>query len=325
MTKPEINSKIALIDADILAWRCACVAEKKKYMVTYDHDEGRCGCAVFNTFKEAQEFVKHPSEYIWNRTEDKGPEFAREVLDTTIKSIIDKLVPTEIEYYLSAESNFRYEVAKTKPYKGHRKNKQDPKYLDLLKGVLKSEFGAKEITRLEADDAIGIRHMGLSGSRAVQESVIVSIDKDLDQLPGWHFDWVKDKLYRVSKREADFNLFTQVLVGDATDDVPGLPGCGPVKAREILASCKSSRELYERSWDAYRAGGYSFEYFSEQYRLVYILRSQRIWELGGALYGMGPEIKSKESELEATNAELTPTDPETRHEDNVGILRGGHI
>jgi DNA polymerase-1 len=84
----------------------------------------------------------------------------------------------------------------------------------------------------EADDTVA------SYARLCRDSnvpyVVCSIDKDLKQIQGSHYDYKHERLTQVSATEAAFLLFKQTLMGDRTDNIPGIPGIGPVKAEKML-------------------------------------------------------------------------------------------
>ena len=48
-------------------------------------------------------------------------------------------------------------------------------------------------------------------------------------------------------------FFSQCLTGDSVDSIPGLEGCGPVKAFNTLGGCGSIQEAYKALLEAYRA------------------------------------------------------------------------
>ncbi len=131
---------------------------------------------------------------------------------------------------------------------------------------LKRQFqGCKEIAHAlgaavlvdehyEADDLIGsvhalLRHAGF-------RSVIVSADKDFGQLIGdddeqwdpprnlrWDGAGIKDRLGVRPDQVADF----LALMGDATDNVPGVPGIGAKTAASLLHHFGTLEALLERA------------------------------------------------------------------------------
>lgn len=140
--------------------------------------------------------------------------------------------------HLTGKNNFRHEVAVTAPYKGNRKSEK-PKHYKLLREYLAHAWDATIWDGMEADDAIAIEATSLK-----DEAVIVSLDKDLDQVVGWHYNFVKNNLYYVSPEEASLNFYKQFLVGDAVDNIKGAQGIGPVKAQKLLEG-KTDCEMWE--------------------------------------------------------------------------------
>lgn len=163
--------------------------------------------------------------------------------------LVLSLEAKEYEGFLTdGTNNFRNKIAVTAPYKGQRPGTKPVHYTEI-RNYLVSEWGFKIETEQEADDAIGIRATALGES-----SIIVTIDKDLDNIPGWHYNFVKRVKYYVTDEEATKNFYRQILTGDRIDNVQGLRGIGPVKADRILdgnGGQRSAREYYQRCVDAY--------------------------------------------------------------------------
>lgn len=123
---------------------------------------------------------------------------------------------TEGIIYLTGDGNYRTEEADPAfPYKGNRKDAPKPRHLQDIRRYLIEDLGAVVAEGEEADDLLGIG--------AVQQGQgIATLDKDLDGVPGAHYNWKKNTLYHVSEVEADRFFYTQLLTGDNTDNIPGL-------------------------------------------------------------------------------------------------------
>jgi hypothetical protein len=125
----------------------------------------------------------------------------------------------------------------------------------------------------EADDTVAIDSVKL-----LDQCCIVHVDKDLDQLQGWHYNPVKDERYYVDEFTAYHAFCTQLLTGDRTDNIPCLAGIGPKKAQKVLEDAKTKEELLEATWSKYEELGYSREYFTEQGQLLWLRRYEgQIW------------------------------------------------
>jgi hypothetical protein len=64
--------------------------------------------------------------------------------------------------------------------------------------------------------------------------VVCHIDKDLNMIPGWHWNFKKKELYYTSPQDSFVFMSLQLLTGDAADNIPGIWGIGPNKAENIL-------------------------------------------------------------------------------------------
>ena len=172
--------------------------------------------------------------------------------------------------YLTGKDNFRNEIAVTAPYKGNRTTPK-PKHLQLLRDYLVSSWDAKISVGQEADDSIAIEHVARNC-----ESIIASIDKDFLQLRGNHWNFVKKEMTVVTEEEALLNFYLQVLTGDRVDNIIGLKGIGPVKAKQRLAGCQSATEMYLACVEAY---GGSTERVIENCQLLWLRReANQFWQ-----------------------------------------------
>ena len=83
---------------------------------------------------------------------------------------------------------------------------------------------------------------------------------------------IDDKVWTISKNEADRNWMTQVLTGDRADNVDGLPGVGPKTADKILGTTMTLREMWPVVVKAYQKKGKTFTDALLAARMTRILR-----------------------------------------------------
>lgn len=198
----------------------------------------------------------------------------------------------EPEIFVTEGRTFRYDIGTVKPYKGTRKENKPWHYKNLMEYFRGN--GATVVQGIEADDQMAIRHV------ANPNTIICSRDKDLKQVPGWHYSWElgaqpqwgPDKISQEGSLELGeknklkgtglLYFYSQVLTGDVVDNIPGLPGCGPVAAYKILTE-ESEKSPYERVQEAYKAH-YEDDWekhLLEQGQLCWIMRKpEGLWELG---------------------------------------------
>lgn len=194
-------------------------------------------------------------------------------VDERIDHIIDATEAVTWQGYLTGEGNFRVNTATIRPYKGTRDRSSRPFWYEGIYRYLRYDRGAEVIRGFEADDAIAIYGGG-------DETIRCSRDKDLLQLPGWHYQWPgwndkpKQPFY-VSEIDGIRNFYTQMLTGDTADNIPGLFGVGP-KSKSVLRIRDYETELdcFREVKEQYelRFGSYWDMFMCENGRLLWLLR-----------------------------------------------------
>ena len=240
---------LALLDADIIAYRCAATAN-------------------------------HDPEWV-----------ATSRCNTLVEQILEEVKADSYQLFLSGPVNFRKKI-----YPAYKANRVQPPPVHLLlcKQFLETKWGAVWTDGYEADDALGIEQCRVGTARlpkaiiaadgtTVSEglkpnapsctTIICSIDKDLKQIPGLHYNFVKKEFDEVSVEQGWRSFYTQVLVGDASDNVKGCPGIGKAKAPRILAGCESEQEMFE----AVRATYNDDDNMFINGQLLYILREENVY------------------------------------------------
>ena len=138
----------------------------------------------------------------------------------------------EAHVFIKGEHNFRYKI--DSEYKLNRKKSMDPEVLDrveLLYSYARKNF--IESHNGEADDYISIYQYEAIDQEV--SSVICHIDKDLNMIPGWHYNFTKKDFYYISPPESFTFMCRQLLAGDmSSDNIPGLKGVADSTAAKIL-------------------------------------------------------------------------------------------
>lgn len=145
---------------------------------------------------------------------------------------------------LDSDENYRHAIAVTAPYKGNRPGDK-PKYYDFIRDYLIRDWGFQWVRNQEADDALGIAAF-TKWEKGDKDYVICTIDKDLDMIPGPHYNFVKKHHFDVDEREGMLSFYCQILSGDRVDNIIGIRGIGPAKARARLIDCGTEVELFEQ-------------------------------------------------------------------------------
>ena len=189
-------------------------------------------------------------------TENDDWNIAKWRCDEMLDNILIDTSASEYRIYLSdtTENGFRQKYYPE--YKANRKAPK-PKHYDKLKEYLLTEWEARITMEQEADDALGIDqvaafHADDDPDRALKhKTCICSIDKDLLQIPGLHWNFVKKEWKEVSPNEALLRFYHQLLTGDTSDNVKGIKGTGPIRAANVLSGATKENKLFALTAAAY--------------------------------------------------------------------------
>lgn len=179
-------------------------------------------------------------------------------IDQTIQRIIDAVSADEHQLYLTMDGRdgFRYKVCSN--YKAHRVQDK-PIHYDFIRTYMCEHWNAKMVSDIEADDCIGI-NQDKEGEDGVYNTIICSLDKDLDMIPGMHYRWpiyrnneeIKPaRFYCVEEPDATRWLYSQLLIGDTSDNIIGVKGIGKVKAEKLLEGLDDEKEMFDLVRDLY--------------------------------------------------------------------------
>jgi len=204
-------------------------------------------------------------------SEGDPAEFALARLSEFLDNLYIELSVDEVWGYLTGKGNFRNEIAVTAPYKGTR-IAEKPYHFQLLREYMEKAWGFEVVDGMEADDALGIE----AYRNEPDETIIVSIDKDLNMIRGHHYNFLKNEKYYVTEEEGIRNFYLQILTGDKVDNIIGLQGIGPVKSKKLLADCNTELEMYETVLKEYNGDEARV---LENARLLWILREEKqVWQ-----------------------------------------------
>jgi len=194
-------------------------------------------------------------------------EVATQKLDEMMEGILEATKATKYRAFLTATndlSNFRRRVFPA--YKANRIGKPKPVHYAALRKHLEDEWNAEVVYGIEADDALGIHQ--------TPESVVISVDKDLLQIQGRHYNFVKDLWYDITPEEGSRRFYAQMITGDASDNIKGVPRKGEVAAMKALDGINDDETMFGIVYDLYQeAFGSDLEMFRNGLCL-WVLRHQ---------------------------------------------------
>tara|TARA_R110000772_G_scaffold94334_4_gene192167 strand:+ start:74 stop:766 length:693 start_codon:yes stop_codon:yes gene_type:complete len=144
-----------------------------------------------------------------------------------------------MEVFLTGRGNFRFDLVDN--YKANRKGVERPIHLQAIRDHMVENWAAIVSVDEEADDMIGIR-----ATQIGKHTVVASIDKDMLQIPCMHYNLWRKTWTQVNEWDGLFFFYEQILTGDKADNIIGLHGVGPVKARKVLEGATTEQELFDR-------------------------------------------------------------------------------
>lgn len=204
----------------------------------------------------------------WNWTLHGNLGRAIDLLRNSIGRIVEALQPDEVIVALSDAKRFRPDVMPD--YKANRATSRKPVTYEPLRDYVREVYRTYQKPYLEGDDVLGI--LATHPKVIEGEKIIVAIDKDLNTIPGPHYNYDKELEYEVSQVDADRFLMTQTLTGDTTDGYKGCPGIGPKKAEKLLDGLTTIEEMWPVVLQAYLDAGQTEEAALQNARVARILR-----------------------------------------------------
>jgi len=286
-----------LVDADLLTYECASVAQYKDKSGEWVAKSFDCAStALDNKIKEILEETESTEEPTLYLTQD------RSMYERDTKRLAKKGVGT---YAIAPYTpNFREGIAVTKPYKGNRQSEK-PYHYDNIREYIRNMYDCKLAVGMEADDLISIDH---NIEYEDYETVLCSRDKDLRITPGLHYGWgisrknaegevIKGKpfgpkmisriVYLDEPKSGTLKggglkfFYSQLITGDTVDNIGGLPRKGGVFAYKLLKDCETEEELFQATYGAYcdhfnvsdsDSEKDCIEYFKEQAGLLWMIQ-----------------------------------------------------
>lgn len=232
----------ALIDGDILVYKVGFICQQTVYAVVDEYETH----SVFEDIKDAMAYkdiapvdanVKievrhHLLEHI----------NYKKVLDSVISRILEDVGTEDYTIYLShtdLKKNFRYKIYSE--YKANRKGMKKPIIYNKIRNYIQQKYQSiVSDGELEADDLLGMHQSN--------DTIICSIDKDLLQIPGKHYNndsreviHSKDPGELILSERVDNKgrykyilkgfgykwFWAQMLLGDIADNITGIKRMGP--------------------------------------------------------------------------------------------------
>lgn len=220
----EPSSRIALIDADTIAYATCCVCEMGDDEVGYTIDL----------------------------------DFAFQEACLRIEEIRVTTGCKDVELHFSTGKTFRHML--TSSYKSNRATTRYPEGLKDLKVMLSKEFEGKLNDEYEADDYV-VWAKKYYPEKYVLCAVDKDV---LNAIEGKHFNYYQSIKHNIpmkwivtdAKKAIQFP-YLQCLMGDSADGIQGIKGCGPKTAEKLLGEILDEVELWDTVVAQYVKAGMS--------------------------------------------------------------------
>lgn len=263
--------RIAIIDCDIVAFRCAAANESRSIKVTHKVTKQVTEHAHRTAFKEHIKGVFDITEFeIEDIQTAEDISYAFHAMNTTLDALIKSCEADGAELYISGEGNFRDNLPLPSRYKGLRSGSIKPLQLAECRNYLIAKKGAVVIDGKEVDDKLAQRCY--EGIRDGVVTIACTIDGDQNGVAGHMYNWTKmrePKLVKglgyieLIKDNKDFDgygrkfFFAQWILGDSTDcfkpcEIAGKK-FGVVAMYKLLGDCKTDKECVEAVYKQYKA------------------------------------------------------------------------
>lgn len=188
-----------------------------------------------------------------------------------------------VEYYITnAPNSVRKQISPI-----YKANRRPNKWVNAIRKYLIEMDFAVTHPEYEADDLIFDRALELGE----QNCIILTMDKDLKQIPGIHFNYYRPKVVNengekvsgdcvglscVSNEEARYSFWLSMLTGDHGDNIKGIKGIGPKKGEAILKGKHGLRGCVEIEYKRHYGGNWETE-FKTNVRLLGLGKNIEKW------------------------------------------------
>lgn len=270
----------ALIDGDMIAYICGFASDTNQYH-----------CPDSMIFKYKKDAVNHCKDKkldmkaIIKTVTHEPVENCLHSVKLMMQNIKDSTDSCEHTVFLSGAGNFREGLYSE--YKANRKPDK-PHWFTEIREYMENVWNADVVVGVEADDAMGWAQQrdmeSCQFDEDKYETVICTLDKDLNMIPGWHYNWRSDEgkgmMYFVSEEDALSYFYQQWLTGDTADNIPGLPKVGEKTAQKILPTLGNTlSEVHLAILAQYRTHGYTAKHCHMVGDLLWIQRSpMQTWD-----------------------------------------------
>ena len=242
-----MKNRLSLVDADGLIYLAGYAGEERSYDAVVEDKDGDIRAMTFDSAAAIKEWLAANEGFT---LVDKELRIKPLPVEYSLRVVKNKLSEIKARYggnmrvYIKGNGvNFRDEVYQVQKYKGNRQSEK-PLHYDAIIEYMVSKWDAERIDGKEVDDEVAMQ-----ARQASKPTVVCSPDKDLDQIPGLHWNYSKVVEYEVDPLEAEMFFWEQVVSGDSADHIMGVWKTGPGKAVKLVAEWYNEGLTQEQIWE----------------------------------------------------------------------------
>jgi len=175
-----------------------------------------------------------------------------EVFMSIANRLEDNYDVKEYIFFNNSRGNFRKVLDKN--YKANRLNVELPPLLNEMHELVTVLYDSKKTYGMETDDIVAKYWYKLSNEFGRDNVLIISIDKDYKQLPAliYNYHYKHRCIYDISEKQALYNFYEQMIIGDGADNVNYCKGYGKVYASKIFNDCKTHYQFTKKTYELFR-------------------------------------------------------------------------
>jgi hypothetical protein len=194
-----------------------------------------------------------------------------------LESVLETTYASDFLMGMKHPANFRKDMFPDYKIGRHKDPSKMNRFVPMIRHIAVKEGLAIYGIGREVDDLLRMWHT--QALEVNEPHVVVSIDKDLRCMPGTHYNPQKRECSIVTDYEALELFYRQLLMGDQSDSIPGLPGIGPIKAEKLLKEAYSEEEMQIVVAYTYREvmGDGWYDWLLSNGKMIYIQRHEHDW------------------------------------------------
>jgi len=283
----------ALMDGDEFLYAVGFSVEKERcWVYTMEGEFLFSEVGKRNTYKQLEGFGLTKSQVEIEVEKEIAPiHHLKNNFKILMNSILRQTEAEDYIIYLGDGTNFREDIDPPcyetgTGYKGNRDPNYKPYHYEEFKSWMIDKYNVEVVSGMESDDAMGIAsykafeaakwyddHGAHGGIKNYHKTIICSQDKDMDMIPGWHYNRRRKEKYWITEQQGLENFWRQMLLGDSADNIKSITRTGPVTANMLLDGLTISQmeEVVRLEYGAHFKDSWK-SMFDKNKKLLWILR-----------------------------------------------------